>query len=103
MHLDFAQPFLGKMYLVLYSKWIEAFPILSATSSVVMEHLQTSFAQFGILEMVVTDNGPCFVSEDFESFLFANGVEHITVAPDHPASNGLMERAVEILKKGLKK
>ena len=106
LHLDFAGPFLGKMYLVLidsHSKWIEAFPTSSATSSVVMEHLRTTFAQFGIPETVVTDNGPCFVSAEFESFLVANGIKHITSAPYHPASNGLAERAVQILKRGLKK
>ena len=53
--------------------------------------------------MIVSDNGPCFVSEEFESFLVANGVKHITSSLYHPAMNGLTERAIQILKKGLKK
>jgi len=61
------------------------------------------FAQFGVPEVLVTDNGSCFVSSEFENFLLKNGIKHITSAPYHPATNGLAERAVQIVKKGLKK
>ena len=94
------------MYLVIidaHSKWIEVFPTSSTTSSVVVEVLRSIFARFGIPEMIVSDNGPCFVSEEFESFLQANAVKHVTSAPYHPSTNGLAEWAVQILKKGLKK
>ena len=106
LHLDFAGPLFGKMFLVLidaHSKWIEVFPTNSSTSTVVIEHLRTVFARFGLPETIVSDNGSCFVSEEFSSFLLANGVKHITSAPYHPATNGLAERAVQIVKKGLKK
>ena len=53
--------------------------------------------------MIVTDNGTGFVSGEFEQFLKSNGVKHTTSAPYHPASNGLAERTVQIVKKGLKK
>ena len=61
------------------------------------------FSRFGIPEVIVTDSGACFTSSDFESFLQYNGVKHLTPAPYHPSSNGLAERAVQIVKKGLKK
>ena len=48
-------------------------------------------------------SGTCFVSEEFESFLQANGVKHVTSAPYHPTFNGLAERAVQIVKNRLKK
>ncbi len=68
-----------------HSKRIEVFPTKSSTSAVVVEHLRTVFAQFGLPETVVSDNGSCFVSEEFGAFLLGNGVKHITSAPYHPA------------------
>ena len=106
LQLDYAGPFLGRMFLVLidaHSKWIEAFCVTSATSSATMECLRHVFAQFGVPKTVVTDNGTCFTSDEFEAFLKANGVRHLMSAPYHPASNGLAERAVQIVKRGLKK
>lgn len=102
LHLDFAVLFLGKMFLVLidaHSKWIEA---STSTSSVVIDELRSAFAHFGLPEMIVTDNGACFKSEEFETFLERNGIKHVTSAPYHPSSNGLAERTVQILKQGLK-
>ena len=43
------------------------------------------------------------MSVEFETFLKKNGVMHITSAPYHPSTNGLTERAVQVLKQGLKK
>lgn len=106
LHMDFAGPFQGKMILVVidsHSKWIEAYPTDSATSTKVIDISRTLFAQFGLPEVLVTDNGSCFVSEEFETFLAKNGIKHVTSAPFHPATNGLAERAVQVVKKGLKK
>ena len=86
-----------------HSKWIEAFCTPTATSKAVIEELRTLFSRFGLPETIVLDNGTCFVSIEFEAFLKSNGICHHTSAPYQPASNGLAERAVQIVKKGLKK
>ena len=94
------------MFLVLidaHSKWIEVFCTSAATSAVVIEELRSVFARFGLPETIVTDNGTSFISAEFEKFLRGNGIKHITSAPYHPATNGLAERAVQIVKRGLKK
>jgi len=106
LHLDYAGPFQGHMFLVLidaHSKWIEVFKTSAATSKVTIECLRCVFAQFGLTEMVVTDNGPCFSSREFAKFLQTNGVHHAKSAPYHPASNGLTERAVQIFENGMQK
>ena len=72
----------------------------SVTTSATLECLRRTFAIHGIAETVVTDNGTCFISEEFASCMSNNGIQHICVAPYHPASNGKAERAVQTFKQG---
>ncbi len=52
--------------------------------------------------MIVSDNGPQFVSREFDHFCKVNGIEHVRVAPYHPRSNGEAERYVQIFKNALR-
>ena len=104
LYIDFAGPMEDHMLLVIidaHSKWIEAIGVRLATSAVVMQCLRSVFARFGVPDMVVSDNGTCFVSSEFEHFLERNSIRLTTPAPYHPASNSLDERAVQIVKKSL--
>ena len=105
LHIDYAGPFMGQMFLIVidsYSKWIEVFPVKSATSSSTIENLRMCFATHGIPHVIVSDNGTQFTSAEFEEFVSKNNIKHIRVTPYHPSSNGLAERAVQIFKKGMK-
>ena len=98
-HLDYAGPFLGHTFLVVvdaHSKWLEVFQMPASTS-------RATRAQFGLPQTIVTDNGPCFSSEEFTLFLKNNGILHLKSAPYHPSSNGLAERAVQTFKQEMKK
>ena len=104
--MDFAGLFEGKMILIVidsHSEWIEAFPTKSSTSLAVIELSRTLFAQFGVPEVVVMDSSSCFVSEEFETLLLKNGIKDIKSGTYHPSTNCLAERAVQIVKQGLKK
>ena len=101
VHADFAGPIQGKMLLILvdaHSKWIEAHPMTTITSTATAQICRKLFATFGVPEVLVTDNGPSFVSAEFEQFL-KNSIRHKTSPPYHPATNGLAERAVQTVKR----
>lgn len=106
LHVDFAGPMEGKMFLIVidaHSKWIEVFPMATATALTTIQRLRQLFAQFGIPESIVSDNGPQFAAAEFQEFCRLNGIRHIRVAPYQPSSNGLAERAVQVFKQGFRK
>ena len=106
VHVDYAGPLEGKMFLVIvdaYSKWMEVHATSSSTSATTIELLRKTFASLGLPEVLVSDNGTTFTSEEFAEFLKKNGIRHLRSPPYHPASNGLAERVVQTLKEGLKK
>ena len=106
IHIDYAGPVKGKMILVIvdsHSKWIEAQVVNAATLQATIEKLRLVFSTHGLPEVIVSDNGTSFTSEEFAGFIRSNGIRHLMSAPYHPASNGLAKRAVQILKNALKK
>jgi hypothetical protein len=105
IHVDFAGPFLGHMFLIVvdaHSKWPEVIPMQTTTSAKTIITLRNIFARNGLPEQMVSDNGPQFVSEEFQKFVKLNGIRHIRSAPYHPATNGLAERFVQTFKQGMK-
>ena len=105
IHIDYAGPFRGKMFLLLidaHSKWPEIFEMGSSTSESTIAMLRRVFAAYGLPEHLVSDNGPQFTSTEFQDFLQVNGVKHIRTAPYHPASNGAVERLVQTFKQAMK-
>ena len=95
IHIDFAGPFLGHMFLLVidsHSKWLEVFVMSSTTSIKTIDTLKSLFARYGLPEQIVSDNGPQFTSDEFKSFCKSNGIRHITGAPYHPSTNGVQFR-----------
>jgi len=105
IHIDFAGPFRGHNFLVVvdaHSKWPEVIPMPTTTSTATIYELRRLFASYGLPEQLVSDNGPQFVSDEFQVFLKSNRVKHIRSAPYHPSSNGLAERFVRTFKRALR-
>ena len=103
-HIDYAGPFEGRMILIIVdanSKYIDSHVVPSATTSVTITTIRQTFAVLGLPITIVSDNGSCFTSDEFEQFCKANGIKHVTCSPYHPSSNGLAERAVQTVKAGL--
>ena len=101
LHVDHAGSFLGKQFLIIvvaHSKWIECMTVPSTSWHITIRHLRSIFATRGLPEIIVSDNVTTFTSAQFQEFMTRNGINHITSAPYHPATNGLAERAVQTLK-----
>ena len=87
-----------------HSKWIEAFPTDSSTSTTVIDVSRILFLQFGRPEVLVTDNGSCFVSEESETFLSQERHQahsFCSVSPSYKRAG--RARRTDCKKKGLKK
>jgi transposase InsO family protein len=105
IHIDFAGPFLGEMFLIVvdtYSKWMEVVRMTSTTSENTINVLRTLFSSHGIPNYLVSDNTAQFTGAKFQTFLKKNGIKHILSAPYHPSSNGEAERAVRTFKTAMK-
>lgn len=86
-----------------YSRYIEVAKLKRTTAEEVIIHTKSIYARHGIPEIVVSDNGPQYSSEEYRKFAHAYQFEHVTSSPLYPRSNGEAERAVQTIKSLLKK
>jgi len=97
--------FKGTTYLLLidyYSRYIELARLSGTTTKSVVSAMKPIFARHGIPDMIVSDNGPQYASQEFKDFATAYDFQHITSSPYHPQGNGEAERAVKTIKSLLK-
>ncbi|XP_060083464.1 uncharacterized protein K02A2.6-like [Ylistrum balloti] len=96
----------GDHFLVLvdyYSEFFEVSKLKDTRSETVIINCKSQFARHGIPELLITDNGPQFDCREFQRFTKEFGFEHRTSSPMFPQSNGMAEKAVQTVKKLLKK
>lgn len=87
IHVDFAGPLQGHAFLIIvdaHSKWVEVIPMTPTTSQSTILELRKLFSAYGLPEHLISDNGPQFVSIEFESFLKMNGICHTYSASYYP-------------------
>ena len=83
-----------------YSRYIISWKLYTSMSSTdVKDLLDHAQQKTGIDNVKVrhrprllTDNGPCYLSEDLKTYLNHNGIEHTRGAPYHPQTQGKIER-----------
>ena len=75
------------------SNYFEIAKHASTKSSTVIQHIKSIFARHGIPEIVISDNGPQYSSEEFHQFSTIWGFVHKTSSPTYPQSNGFVETA----------
>ena len=82
-----------------FSRWFEVAIVKQTTSTVTIRKLRKIFAQHGLPDMLLCDNGTNFISVEFAQFLRSKGIIHVKTALDRPSNNGLAERAVQTSKR----
>lgn len=95
----------GKHYLVsedYYSRYIDIEYLTKLTTSAVITKMKVIFAQHGIPDIVVSDNGPQFRSNEFKQFAKEWNFCHRTSSPKYPQSNGEAEQGVKRAKEILR-
>uniref|UniRef100_A0A8C4ST07 Integrase catalytic domain-containing protein n=1 Tax=Erpetoichthys calabaricus TaxID=27687 RepID=A0A8C4ST07_ERPCA len=82
-----------------FSRFLEILHMPATTTSEIVLKLKALFARFGCPDEIVSDNGPRFVSAEFQEFAKEFDFLHITSSPHHAQGNGHAERGVQIAKK----
>ena len=105
IHVDHEGSFLNSTFLIIvdsHTEWVEIFQVPPISSTITIQCLQTTFAQFGLPQEIVSDNGSSFTSTDFQQFVKANGINHVVTAPYQPQGNDLAKCMVQTFKNSMK-
>ena len=97
---------LNKLYLIVIdytSKYFEIAQLPDASSDTVITHMRSIFARHGVPKVVFSDNGLQYSSHEFNKFSKSWDFIHKTSSPEFPQSNGFVERAIQTIKKTLRK
>ena len=84
----------GEEYVIVtdsFCGWIETIKLSNTSSRTIIDKLKEVFARFGIPDILYSDNGPQYSSEEFQMFAREWGFNHVTSSLQCPQSNGLAE------------
>ena len=96
----------GRDYLVTVdylSNFWELDYLPSTSTTVIVHKLKSHFTRHGIPDSIVSDNGPQFVSDEFNNFCRKWDIEHYTCSPYNSRANGKAESVVKTAKRLLRK
>lgn len=96
----------GKDYILIadaYSGFFDFKELSNISSSMVIKCLKSWFSTFGIPDIVQSDGGKQYTSEEFKTFCTEWSFDHRISSPHFPRSNGLAERYVQEAKNLMKK
>ncbi|KAL1259224.1 hypothetical protein QQF64_009801 [Cirrhinus molitorella] len=86
-----------------FSSFPEIALLSNSSSACVIQHMKSILARHGIHLVVMSDNGPCYNSKEFQDFAAHYDFKHVTSSPHHAQSNRKAEKGVHIVKHFLKK
>ena len=83
------------------SKYFDMHHLPDTKASTVIKKTKSIFARYGIPEEVFSDNGSQYSSRAYKDFAKQWNFTHTTSSPEFPQSNGLVERAIQTIKRTL--
>lgn len=104
IHIDYAGPIKNFHFFIIidaFSKFVEVFKTKDLTTAFTIRKLRELFSRYGLVDTLVSDNGPQFTSYEFKNFLALNGIKHVLTPPGHPSTNGQAENFVKTFKKSI--
>ena len=82
-----------------FSKYIIVRKLPNSTSAALCIELSMIVTKLGLPDIIRSDNGLCYNSKEFQQFLQHYSITHQSSSPNHPRSNGFVERMVGVAKK----
>ena len=82
-----------------FSKYILVRKLSNSTFAALCIELSMTVHELGLPHIIKSDNSPCYNSKEFQQFLQHYSITHQTSSPNHPRSNGFVERMVGVAKK----
>ncbi len=99
--VDFVGPFLI-VVIDEYSRYPEVEILTTTSVKATIPKLDTIFSRQGIPEILKSDNGPPFNSEEFKNFPTLLGFKHRKITPHWPRANGEAERLMKTIEKAIR-
>jgi len=85
-----------------FSRYVSLRKCNDATGKEVAEEMLEAAYTFGTFPVILrTDNGPCFIATEFQTFCKAHQVEWVPGIPDHHQGQGLAETRMRTLAEAL--
>ena len=108
--LDMVGPLKGgshkKKYLLVmvdkFTKWIEAKPVKSAESGLVIDFISGVIHHYGVPHSIITDNGSKFTADNVKTCCSNMAIKLDYASVYHPQTNGQVERANGLIMSGIK-
>lgn len=96
----------GRTHLIIvdhYSRYPEVAEFQNSKARTIIAKTKSIFSRRGIPEIVISDNGPQYLSDEYRQFAEAYDFRHTTISPGYPQPGGLHEKTVQTVKQLLEK
>lgn len=105
LHIDHCGPMdkklLVKQYIFVvidaFSKYVKLYATKTTASAEAIKCLENYFTNYSRPEIIVSDRGTSFTSQDFREYLEQNDIKHVLIATGSPQANGQVERVNKVI------